>query len=60
MARVLVDGEFVKVALTGGEKLEALHTNVPVPRSAIARVRVVPDGIAEVHGVRAPGTASPA
>jgi hypothetical protein len=56
MAKLLVNDREVTVSLSAVEKLEALHGNVVVPRSAVARVRAVPDGMVEVHGLRAPGT----
>ena len=59
MADVIIDDDTVTVSLSAFEKLEALHGDVTVPRSAIKRARAVPDGMAEVHGIRAPGTALP-
>ena len=59
MAKLIVDDQEITVSLSAVEKLEALHGNVTVPRSAVARVRTVPDGMVEVHGLRAPGTGLP-
>ena len=59
MAYLKIDDESVVVALSGAERVEALHANVSVPRSAVRSARAVPDGMDEVHGVRAPGTALP-
>lgn len=59
MAKLIIDDQKVTVYLSAVEKLEALHGNVTVPRSAVAQVRAVPDGMAEVHGLRAPGTGLP-
>lgn len=59
MANLLIDDEHVTVALSTAEKVAALHGNLTVPRSAIMRVTTVPDGMAEVHGLRAPGTGLP-
>jgi hypothetical protein len=59
MADLIIDDHTVVVALSAGEKVEALHGDVTVPRSAVAATRTVPDGMAEVHGVRAPGTSLP-
>jgi hypothetical protein len=56
VANLLIDDETVTVALSLAEKVEALHGDVTVPRSAVVRVRTVPDGMDEVRGVRAPGT----
>lgn len=44
------------VALTELEKVEALHGDVTVPRTAVSGARVVPDGTAEVHGLKIAGT----
>ena len=59
MAKLLVDNNAVTVSLSGVEKAEALHGDVSVPRTAVVSVRVVPDGLDEVHGLRMPGTALP-
>ena len=59
MANLIIDESAVTVSLNAIEKLEALHGDVTVPRSAVKQVRVVPDGVAEVHGIRAPGTSLP-
>jgi hypothetical protein len=59
MANLIIDDHTVVVSLRATEKVEALHGDVAVPRSAVRRSRIVPDGMAEVHGVRAPGTALP-
>jgi hypothetical protein len=56
MANLLVDDDEVTVSLSAAEKLEALHGDVRVPRSAVLQVRVVPDGMDEVHGLKIPGT----
>jgi len=59
MANLIIDDHTVVVSLSTAEKVEALHGDVIVPRSAVTRTRVVPNGMAEVHGVRAPGTSLP-
>jgi hypothetical protein len=59
MANLLVDDDEVTVSLSAAEKLEALHGDVRVPRSAVLQVRVVPDGMAEVHGLKMPGAGLP-
>lgn len=56
MADLLVDDTEVTVSLSAAEKLEALHGDVKVPRSSVLQVRVVPDGMDEVHGLKIPGT----
>jgi hypothetical protein len=59
MAELKVDAESVTLVLSVGERVEAFHGNVTVPRSAVVGVRQVPDGLAEIHGTRSPGTALP-
>jgi hypothetical protein len=59
MANVIIDEDTVTVSLSAIERLEALHGDVTVLRSAITQVRAVPDGMAEVHGIRSPGTSLP-
>jgi hypothetical protein len=56
MAQLLVDADVVTVSLSAVEKAEALHGDVSVPRAAVVSARAVPDGMAEVHGLRMPGT----
>jgi hypothetical protein len=59
MAKLIIDDQEVTVSLSAMEKLAALHGNVTVPRSAVVQVRPVSDGMAEVHGLRAPGAGLP-
>ncbi|GAB3555784.1 hypothetical protein [Spelaeicoccus albus] len=59
MANILMDDDTVTVSLSALEKVEALHGDVSVARSAIVGIHEVPDGLAEVHGVRLPGTGLP-
>ena len=59
MAQLMVDDESVTLVLSVGERVEAVHGNVTVPRSSVVGARRVPDGLAEIHGTRAPGTAIP-
>lgn len=59
MANLLIDEGSVTVTLTTAEKFEALHGDVLIPRSAVRGVRVVQDGMEEVHGVKMPGTGFP-
>jgi len=59
MASIDIGADSVTVKLSGGEKLEALHSDVTVPRSAITSARAVPDGMSELHGLRMPGTGIP-
>ena len=53
MAKLIINDRDVTVSLSVVEKFEALHGDVTVPRSAVAQVRTVPDGMVEVHGLRA-------
>lgn len=59
MATFVIDGDSVTLSLSALEKAEAVHGDVTVPRSAIVSARLVPDGMAEVHGLRIPGTGIP-
>lgn len=59
MATVIVDSDSVTVELTGAEKLETMHGDVTVPRSSVVEAREVADAMAELHGVRSPGTGLP-
>ena len=59
MANLVIGAEHVTVSLSAVEKVEALHGDLTLPQSAVVSARAVPDGMAEVHGVRAPGMAFP-
>jgi hypothetical protein len=59
MADLEIDDEFVTLALSMGERLEAFRGDIRVPRSSVVAARQVPDGLNEVHGIRAPGVALP-
>jgi hypothetical protein len=59
MANLLIDDREVTVSMSAAEKIEALHGNVTFPRAAVVRPRVVPDGLAEVHGLKMPGLGLP-
>ena len=50
VARLLIDQRRVTVRLSAMEKLEALHLDVHVPRTAVMAAREVPDGLAELRG----------
>jgi hypothetical protein len=56
VARLLINQRRVTVRLSALEKLEALHLNVHVPRTAVIAAREVPDGMAELRGDAAAGT----
>ncbi|HTX26633.1 MAG TPA: hypothetical protein VME19_06415 [Streptosporangiaceae bacterium] len=49
MARLLIDDRAVIVSMSVMEKLEALHGNVTIPRTAVIAARGVPDGLAELR-----------
>lgn len=59
MAQIGITDSEVTVSLSVAEKVEALHGDVTVPRSAVAGAQAVPDGMVEVHGLRMPGTGLP-
>jgi hypothetical protein len=59
MAELQVDGDEVVVALSAWEKAGALHGDVRVRRAAVRATRKVADAMAEVRGLRAPGTGFP-
>jgi hypothetical protein len=59
MANLAITDDTLTVQMSLGEKAEALHRDLSVPRSAVTGVRVVDDGLDEVHGLRMPGTAIP-
>ena len=59
MAIVHLTTETLTVRLTRGEKLAGLLRDLTVPLSAVATVEVVPDALAAVRGLRAPGLGLP-
>jgi hypothetical protein len=59
MANLVITDDAVTVVMSTAEKAEALHRDLSVPRSAVTGARVVPDGMAEVHGLKMPGTYFP-
>lgn len=59
MAVVQVTGDRVRIQLTRGEKIAALHGDLDLPRAAVRSAEVVADGPAAVTGLRAPGLALP-
>lgn len=58
MATVTVDGDIVRVALQGMDKVWALKGGVEIPLAHIRAVTVAPAGL-KPKGLRAPGTALP-
>jgi hypothetical protein len=59
VANLLINDDTVTVQLSAGEKAEALHGNLTVPRSAITGVQVVSSGIDAVHGFKLLGAGIP-
>jgi len=59
MASVQVGADAVVIALRRTEKIEALHGDLTIPRASITRAIHVPDGLAEISGIRAPGLGIP-
>jgi hypothetical protein len=59
MANLVITDQALTVQMSLAEKAEALHRDLAVPRSAVTGVRIVGDGLAEVHGLRLPGTDIP-
>lgn len=59
MATLQVDADSITVSLSTLEKVAAMHGDVTIARTSLLRARVVPNGLHEVHGMRAPGTAVP-
>jgi hypothetical protein len=59
VANLLIADDTVTIELTMAEKAETLHGKLTVPRSAITDIRVVPDGLAEVHGFKLAGSGIP-
>ena len=60
MAAISVAADTLAVTLTVREKIAAAHGDVSVLLSAVRDVRVEPDALAAVSGLRAPGQAVPA
>jgi hypothetical protein len=59
MATVTTTPQTLRLTLTRGEKVLGLLRDLDVPRSAVESVEVVPDGLAAVRGLRAPGLGLP-
>ena len=59
MSEVLIENGTVTIHLTTGEKAAGLHGDLEFPLSAVTAVEVVPDALAAVHGLRAPGMSLP-
>lgn len=59
MATVQMTTETLTVRLTRGEKIAGLLRDLTVPLGAVTGVEVVPDALAAVRGLRAPGLGLP-
>ena len=59
MSELLIQNGTVTLQLTPGEKVAGVHGDIEFPLSAVTSVEVVPDALAAVRGVRAPGLALP-
>jgi hypothetical protein len=59
VANLVITDDTLTVQMSLAEKAEALHRDLTVPRSAVTGARVVEDGLAEVHGLKMPGTGVP-
>jgi hypothetical protein len=51
VARLLIDDRAVTVSMSVMEKLEALHGNLAIPRTAVVGARAIPDGMADLRGM---------
>lgn len=49
----------LQLTLSRAEKVAAIHGDIRVPASSVRDVRVAPDALAAVRGLRAPGLALP-
>jgi hypothetical protein len=59
MATVTTTPQTLHVTLTTAEKILGLLRDLTVPRSSVASVEVLPDGLAAARGLRAPGLGLP-
>jgi hypothetical protein len=59
MSTIHLTTDTVEIRLSPAERLSSLHGDLRLPRPAILAAEVVADGLAAVHGVRAPGVAIP-
>lgn len=61
MADLLIDGDTLRIALSVSERVLALHgRDIEIPLADIVDVVVVDDVMAELEGLRMPGTGIPA
>ena len=59
MSTLQIENGTVTIHLTTGEKVAGVHGDIEFPLTAVTSVEVVPDALAAVHGLRAPGTSLP-
>jgi hypothetical protein len=59
MASMSLTADELLLTLSTREKLAGLHGDIRVPLEAVRAVRVEPDALAAVRGLRAPGLAIP-
>lgn len=59
MAQLTVTSKDLVVTLSAGEKVAGLRGDLRIPLDSIASIRVVPDSLEAVRGLRAPGLALP-
>lgn len=59
VANIVINDDSVTLQLSLGERAEALHGDLTLPRSAIIAVRVVSSGMDEVHGFKLVGSGIP-
>jgi hypothetical protein len=59
VAELIREGEVVRVKLSRIERLAALHGDVAFPLDLVSRAEGVPEGLAAVRGLRAPGLGIP-
>ncbi len=59
MAKLRVEGTDLVLSLTTTEKIAGLHGDLRVPLRQVTSIETLPDALAAVRGVRAPGLAIP-
>lgn len=59
MAKLLIEGETLRLSLKGCEQLGALHADIRIPLRHVAHAEVVENPWRFLRGIRAPGTALP-
>jgi hypothetical protein len=59
VANLVISDDSVTFQLSPGEKAEALHGDLTLPRSAITGVRAVSSSMDEVHGFKLVGSGIP-